>query len=132
MSTTIGDLTMSLGVVGVFRGNRFDLRLQRFIASAGAAHAFGLVENDLAGSAIKVSFGRAPWITWLRRVFVVFMLFLVAVGVLAAFRQPIFLVGSGFITVIAAVVLWSMRMREGDRDVLRWFLDETFADVSVS
>lgn len=127
-SSAIGDLTTSLGVVGVFRASRFDLRLQRFMASAGAMHAFGQVEDDPAGSRIKVRFGRATWVTWLRRGFIVFMLLLAGLGLLVAVRQPVFLVGTGFITVMAVLVLWSMRIRSEDRALLRSFLEETFAD----
>jgi hypothetical protein len=132
LASAYGDLTASPGVVGVIERNRFDLRLQRFMASAGALHAFGHVETLPGGSRITVRFGRAAWTTWLRRGFIIYMLFLAAVGLVAALRQPVFLVGSGFIATIALVVLWSMRTRSEDVAVLRSFLDSTFADVQLA
>lgn len=127
-SSVVGDLTTSLGVVGVFHANRFDLRLQRFVANGGALHASGLIEDDPVGCRVKVRFGRATSVTWIRRLFIVFMLLLAGVGLLAALRQPVFLVGPGFITVMTIVVLWSMRIRDEERSVLRAFLEDALAD----
>jgi hypothetical protein len=131
-SSVTGDYKTDMGVVGVFRSDRFDLRLQRFIANPAALHAFGSVRADPSGSLIEVRFARMTWATWVRRLGMLFFALLIAVQLYAALIRPIFWVGVGFLAVMAALTMWSSRIRPEDRAVLGDFIAQTFADVRAT
>src|SRR5690242_14469498 len=128
-SSVSGDYRTGPAVVGTYKTNRFDLRLQRFVANPYAPHAFGVVESNGLGSVVAVRFGRVGWASWIRWGSAVFFLFLIAVQFIAATHQPVFFVGVGFLTVMGALVMWQMRWRDQDRRALYDFLRETFKDA---
>lgn len=112
----------SPGVVGAFRGNEFRIRIARPMSQFYATYLVARVESSEQGSMIVYQFAHrtlARAALWVIRGAGAL---LGSSALLAALAQPVFIFGAFFVGIGTALLLWTFRLRQADKDYLLSFV----------
>lgn len=112
----------SPGVVGSFRGNEFRIRIARPVSQFYATYLVARVEPSEQGSEIVYRFAHRTWAAAALWVLRGAGALLVSGALLAALAQPVFIFGAFFVGIGTALLLWTFRLRQADKDRLLSFV----------
>ena len=114
--------------MGDFKGSHFTIRVQGPLPTPYDMRAVGEVENEGAGARLEVRIAQHPLGVGLRRCEGVFLVLIGVGALLAALRQPVFLVFAVFIALGGGALMWTQRPRREDASSLRELIDGAMGD----